>query len=233
MSTVLKHKDIKITPLSLIGNNYFLEIPDMIDAFIDNENIFVFLCEDLSVYLYVFHFKNADFEAQKYMIGNDNMQGSVDNFGGCEVDIQKRKIESDYFFYVRYKRKVKMDYADCFFHYNLKSKKAHKILFEKHEIIKDEKKLFYTYSLDENENSVQEMIKDILNVQNEYFKYLGYLDDLNSYYSYTNSNCRGKGKIYFFYQDNPSGNEIKIIRYYNDNNEWILENYEEKEIIME
>jgi hypothetical protein len=61
-----------------------------------------------------------------------------------------------------------------------------------------------------------------------YFTYLEYFEDYDSFNSYKENTRRYSGLIYFFYKGYLG--KIKIIRYDTCENEWLISDYTEEEI---
>jgi len=150
------------------------------------------------------------------------------NGGGVGFFAAMKWFNDDLFMYIRAGQKYGIGRTTSLFKYNLSIDKI-KVVFAKGEIIdvKDSKNLFLTLDLDENKEDVCKYIKKVLVKNNKLrkkkgFKYLGYLDDANSFASIKFSNNRSSGVIYFFYQDTSSlWDSIKIIAYDNYDKEWI------------
>jgi hypothetical protein len=205
-----------------------LNIPCLLYAFADELDLLVFIYEKLNINLYKYSFtESKEFTTKKYNI-DKLIPGSVDNFGGYNVNIHKSKIQQDYYIDIKHQKTIGPS-VEFIIHYNSKSEKINTLIFnDNNRIIKDKEKIFYSMNLDEHKEQIEKKIQEILVTHNEInasrtIKYLGYLDDFSFYYSNINSNCRDDGMIYFFYEDDT--NKTKIIRYNNYKNKWIIGDY--------
>jgi len=156
------------------------------------------------------------------------------NGGGVGFFAAMKWFNNDLFMYIRAGQQYGIGRTTSLFKYNSSLDKL-KAVFAKGEIIevKDSKNLFLTLDLDENKEAVSKCIKKVLAKNKQLrkkkgFKYLGYLDDANSFASIKFSNNRSSGVIYFFYQDTSALlDSIKIIPYDNHKKKWLISDYGE------
>jgi hypothetical protein len=220
-------KDISPDLIPSLSKDLYLYIPSLIDAFKEDNCLYVFIYKDRRLMFYEFEFTNNKKFNKKSQKVTEVLIGSIDNFGGYNFDIQKYNISNKYYFYLNYGRDVGGK-NNVLLSFN--KMKIKKLFFSEQKVkIKDENELFKTLDLEQNKEKVSEEIKKVLIENNllkkeDKFNYLGNID-LTSFKKYQ-SRFIG-GMIYFFYQQDFS---TKIIRYDNDDNEWLLGDYKEEEI---
>jgi hypothetical protein len=231
-SILLDSLSIHIPPPNAIisSDNSILEIPKLLSGLKDNNDLYAFIFKEKALWLYKYNFISGEtFECKRIKIFN-MLSGSVDNFGEAKFDIVQHKVSNEDYFYISHNRvlgEIKMIVK-----LDTNSFKINKLIFsEPSKIIKDEEQLFRTLDLEQNKEKVSEEIKKVLienNLlkQNDNFKYLGNID-LSDYYDDEKYKLRTTGYNYFFYKHDFS---TKIIRYDNDDNEWLLGDYKEEEI---
>jgi hypothetical protein len=219
----------------LSSNPNFLDIPKLINAFIESNNLYIFLYIDRSLYLYQYDFPNEMTYNKKKWPLTEPFIGSLENFAGYSFGIQNKKVAGIYCFDIYYGRDVGGK-VNKLFSLNINNNNLKNILFsDNSKKIKDEQKFFRELDLEQNKEKVSGEIKRIL-IQNhllkqdQRFDYVGYIDDFSSYHSNKNNKRRSTGEIYFFYSLNR---QTTIIRYSNDENKWLIGDYKEEEIKQE
>ncbi len=213
----------------MIGKNFELYEPKLINAFIKDNCLYAFVCREASVFFYEFNFfQNKKFSKKEQKIALFSA-GSIDNFGGYVCSIDKFEIDKVNYFYLTYGRDVGPKFKQILSFNNARIKK---IEFSDKKIkIKDEEQFFKTLDLDKNTEKVSAEIKKVLiesklldKINN--FKYFGNIDLTN--FHDDDLKLRTRGTIYLIYQD--SHLRKKIICYDNYDSEWLIGDYKEEEI---
>jgi len=178
-------------------------------------------------------FKDDIVKVKSYFIDKKDL--SPANEGEIRLFAEMKWFKDDLFMYIN-ARQQHGGQTSGLFKYNSNIDSIKKITFGHSKFVEDHNKLFVNLDLDENKDTVSQYIKEVLleskqlNKDNE-FKYLGYIDDDDSFFSIKHGNDRSSGRIYFLYQDSLSLlDSIKIIRYNNHEKEWYVGDSKEKVI---
>ena len=203
-------------------NDITMLIPNLIDAYKEKQSIFVFLYKDRSAMLqnYTFNEEKKTFKIKEYpliAIGG----GSVMNFGGYNMGVQKIILDDDVAFAeVAASRQVlgggglkflmieKGEVRELKFKDNYKTVRFKSPIssFEKEYLSKEIKNQF---------------VKHKLLKEKDRFVYYGYLKDNLA------ANVRGDGNIYFFYKDENNPLSYQVIKYDISTKEWLINGYQE------
>ena len=203
-------------------NDITILIPNLIDAFKEKQNIFVFLYKDRSAMLqnYTFNEEKKTFKIKEYpliAIGG----GSVMNFGVYNMGVQKIILDDDVAFAeVAASRQVlgggglkflmieKGEVRELKFKDNYKTVRFKSPIssFEKEYLSKEIKNQF---------------VKHKLLKEKDRFVYYGYLKDNLA------ANVRGDGNIYLFYKDENNPLSYQVIKYDISTKEWLINGYQE------
>ena len=229
--SLLDEKEVKTdfsTPFDDEATNKMLNreaimlIPNLIDAYKEKQNIFVFLYKDRSAMLqnYTFNEEKKTFKIKEYpliAIGG----GSVMNFGGYNMGVQKIILDDDVAFAdVAASRQVlgggglkflmieKGEVRELKFKDNYKTVRFKSPItsFEKEYLSKEIKNQF---------------VKHKLLKEKDRFVYYGYLKDNLA------ANVRGDGNIYLFYKDENNPLSYQVIKYDISTKEWLINGYQE------
>ena len=203
-------------------NDITMLIPNLIDAYKEKQSIFVFLYKDRSAMLqnYTFNEEKKTFKIKEYpliAIGG----GSVMNFGGYNMGVQKIILDDDVAFAeVAASRQVlgggglkflmieKGEVRELKFKDNYKTVRFKSSItsFEKEYLSKEIKNQF---------------VKHKLLKEKDRFVYYGYLKDIRAL------NIRGDGNIYLFYKDENNPLSYQVIKYDISTKEWLINGYQE------
>ena len=203
-------------------NDITMLIPNLIDAYKEKQSIFVFLYKDRSAMLqnYTFNEEKKTFKIKEYpliAIGG----GSVMNFGGYNMGVQKIILDDDVAFAeVAASRQVlgggglkflmieKGEVRELKFKDNYKTVRFKSPIssFEKEYLSKEIKNQF---------------VKHKLLKEKDRFVYYGYLKDIRAL------NIRGDGNIYLFYKDENNPLSYQVIKYDISTKEWLINGYQE------
>ena len=229
--SLLDEKEVKTdfsTPFDDEATNKMLNreaimlIPNLIDAYKEKQNIFVFLYKDRSAMLqnYTFNEEKKTFKIKEYpliAIGG----GSVMNFGVYNMGVQKIILDDDVAFAeVAASRQVlgggglkflmieKGEVRELKFKDNYKTVRFKSPItsFEKEYLSKEIKNQF---------------VKHKLLKEKDRFVYYGYLKDIRAL------NIRGDGNIYLFYKDENNPLSYQVIKYDISTKEWLINGYQE------
>jgi len=202
-------------------NDITMLIPNLIDAYKEKQSIFVFLYKDRSAMLqnYTFNEEKKTFKIKEYpliAIGG----GSVMNFGGYNMGVQKIILDDDVAFAeVAASRQVlgggglkflmieKGEVRELKFKDNYKTVRFKSPIssFEKEYLSKEIKNQF---------------VKHKLLKEKDRFVYYGYLKDNLA------ANVRGDGNIYLFYKDENNPLSYQVIKYDISTKEWLINGYQ-------
>ena len=203
-------------------NDITMLIPNLIDAYKEKQSIFVFLYKDRSAMLqnYTFNEEKKTFKIKEYpliAIGG----GSVMNFGGYNMGVQKIILDDDVAFAeVAASRQVlgggglkflmieKGEVRELKFKDNYKTVRFKSPItsFEKEYLSKEIKNQF---------------VKHKLLKEKDRFVYYDYLKDIRAL------NIRGDGNIYLFYKDENNPLSYQVIKYDISTKEWLINGYQE------
>ena len=202
-------------------NDITMLIPNLIDAYKEKQSIFVFLYKDRSAMLqnYTFNEEKKTFKIKEYpliAIGG----GSVMNFGGYNMGVQKIILDDDVAFAeVAASRQVlgggglkflmieKGEVRELKFKDNYKTVRFKSPItsFEKEYLSKEIKNQF---------------VKHKLLKEKDRFVCYGYLKDIRAL------NIRGDGNIYLFYKDENNPLSYQVIKYDISTKEWLINGYQ-------
>ncbi len=215
-----------------INKDFLLYTPSLIDAFKESDYLYAFVYKERRLFFYDFEFTNNIKFNKKDQKITEVFIGSIENFGGYKFNIQKFNINNKNYFYLHYGRDVGGK-NNILLSLNKSTNTINKLTFsESIKKIKDEDEMFKSLDLEKNIDNVGLEIKKVL-IANKHlnnfdtFKYLGNIDIT----PFLSQGSRYTGTIYFLYQDNNV--KPKIIRYNNDDNEWLIGDYKEEEIKQE
>ena len=229
--SLLDEKEVKTdfsTPFDDEATNKMLNreaimlIPNLIDAYKEKQNIFVFLYKDRSAMLqnYTFNEEKKTFKIKEYpliAIGG----GSVMNFGVYNMGVQKIILDDDVAFAelaasrqvlggggLKFLMIEKGEVRELKFKDNYKTVRFKSPItsFEKEYLSKEIKNQF---------------VKHKLLKEKDRFVYYGYLKDNLA------ANVRGDGNIYFFYKDENNPLSYQVIKYDISTKEWLINGYQE------
>ena len=176
------------------------------DAIFFDNSVYVMYCKFYQISFVKYQFNNDSIEKTPYYI-EDEMRGSFANFGDPIFYAKIKPISSDYLGIVWNSQRIgTFNRPNNLFLSMTFSDNLNKINYQMPDTI------------DESFNLIQQNLRTILH--KESISLLNYIEDYESESIVFN---RQLGFIYFFYQDDLYVNEIKVIRYSNYNNEWLIE----------
>ena len=211
----------------LTSDNAYLDIPDLIEAFEDGDDLYVFLYIERALWLYRYNFDKDEFKFRRIKVLN-LLPGSMDNFGLPVFKVSKFLIGDKYYFEFIHSRVIgKIELLTRFDRNGFTLKQLS--FPEPVNKIKDDQQLFRTLDLEQNADKVSNEIRKVLMAKNELtaqdeFKYLGNID-ISDFHDDENYKFRTTGYNYFFYEINR---RRKIIRYNNYNSEWLFSGVKEE-----
>jgi hypothetical protein len=198
----------------------------LIGDYILEDNIFyIIIYKNGNVFLQENIINENQIDKNEYKIGEDK-RGSYENFGDPSFDAKMIVLDNKVFISAQYCGLV---YYNCFTKkinsinfFDTRSKKLGDFSFLKRETFNYNQKIIksndFTYNKTENRDKIEITLKKVIN--NNDIKFLGTLPEQ-----------RNEDIYCFFYKDYTSG--IKIIRYDNDYNQWLIGDYKEEEIGQE
>lgn len=198
-------------------------IPFIIDAMIDNQNLYLFAFEYEYIYFYHYDINNTNPVLINKFAITEKMGGSVMNYGGYVHDLKKEKISNDYYIYLRYGRTCGQDNRVIYRLNTMNNKIVALNLFPENKKGLDSRKTS-TINMEtvQNEDTIKRNIKEILESNkirhNEItFKYLGYINNFQ------------EDTTLFFYQNSES-EKVQILYYQVHSKKWFIGNYSESEV---
>ncbi len=203
------------------------------DVILENKIIYLMLYNHGKTYLNTYSFfEDKKFIKNEYFGGSIN-SGSYMNYGHPLYSAEIIVIKDDIFIESGGGTELSSGFLPIL-KFDIIKNQLTRVVFNETSVkkIKDNEKLFETLNLTQNKEKVSTEIKSVL-IKNKVikeedsFEYLGNLD--RSHYKYT-GNRTNKGVIYFLYQIKSSIEGVKIVRYNNYENEWLLDNFKEERI---
>ena len=185
------------------------------DAFLFNKSVYVMYCKFGEITFVKYQLSNESIKKINYYI-EDEMRGSFANFGDPIFYAKIKPISSDYLGIVWNSQRIgTFDCSNNRFLSMSFSDDSNRIEYQMPDMINE----YFT--------SISKSLKTVLD--NDSISLLAYIED---YESEKKGLERTFGFIYFFYKY-LNINEIKIIRYSNYSNDWLIGDYIEEKIDVE
>ncbi len=208
------------------------------DAILEDKTIYIMLYNHGKTYLKTYSFfEDKKFIKKEYFGGAIGM-GSYLNFGHPSYVAEIKILTGDEIF-IYGRGGVQSMMVAQFLNFNKSINQLKKIIFNDTSVKKrkDDKHLFETLNLIKHKEKISTEIKKVL-IENKLlkesanYKYLDFLYDFSAKIDLEQINKVKGGTTYFFYQIKSSIEGVKIVRYDNYENEWLLDGFKEERIKM-
>lgn len=210
------------------------------DAILENKTIYLMLYNHAKTYLNTYSF----FEDKKFIkneyFGGSIISGSYLNYGHPFYLAELKVVKDNLFINMSGGTEVfPGNGSGRLLKFNTITNQLTRITFNETSVkkVKDNKKLFETLNLNQQKETVSNEIKKVLTEnkiikENDSYKYLDFLYDFSAKIDLEQVNKVKGGTTYFFYKVKSSIGGVKIVRYNNYENEWLLDNFKEERIKM-